>query len=370
MSQKKNMAAVLYAANDLRYEEVPLPTPKDNEVLIAVKKVGICGSDDHYYRHGRIWDFIVKEPMILGHETSGEVVSVGKNVTHLAAGDIVAIEPGVSCSDCSFCKEGLYNLCTAMVFCATPPVNGTLCNYYVHDSKFVFKIPHKEPGFKDNTFEKAALLEPASVAVHACSKADIQIGHNVLVLGSGSIGVLNMLAAKAYGANRVVMTDVVQEQLDFAKEAGADFIFNVGKIPGGPEKVAEHIKNETGLSFDSVIECSGFESSIQTGLYAAKPNANVVLVGMADKTPKLPVSEISVKELSVKGLFRYRHTYPKAIELVANGKLNLDCMIPDNNGRFKLSEVHKAFEAGFPKPGVKLTSRKPIKIMVDCSLEH
>eukprot|EP01120_Amphizonella_sp_Union-15-10_P017032 TRINITY_DN9318_c0_g1_i1.p1 TRINITY_DN9318_c0_g1~~TRINITY_DN9318_c0_g1_i1.p1 ORF type:complete len:374 (-),score=64.07 TRINITY_DN9318_c0_g1_i1:36-1157(-) len=367
----KNMAAVLYSANDLRYEEIPIPQPKENQVQIAIKTVGICGSDDHYYKHGRIWDFIVKDPMILGHESSGVITAVGKNVSHLQVGDPVAIEPGVPCTNCDKCKSGLYNLCPLVQFCATPPVNGTLCNYYCHDAAYVFKIPVSEdkPGFKDHLFEKAALLEPTSVAVHACGQAQVSEGDKILILGAGSIGVLNMLTAKAYGAKTVLMTDVSQSQLDFASKAGADFVVNVRELKGTPAEIAKHLIEKVGGLFDACIECSGFEQSIQTGIHSVKPNGNVVLVGMADPEPKIPVSVICVRELKVKGIFRYRHTYPKAIDLVASGKLNLECMIPPEHGKFTLDKVHEAFAVGFPAPGTTLPHPKPIKVMIDCSIK-
>jgi len=177
-----------------------------------------------------------------------------------------------------------------------------------------------------------------------------------------------MLTAKAFGAKTVVMTDVVQAQLDFAKKSGADYIFNVKEMGiSTPEAIAAHIQKTLSVQFDSCIECSGFEMSLQTAIHSCKPNGTVVMIGMADSHPRLPVSAICVRELKMKGIFRYRFTYPKAIELIATGKLKVDCMLPPEHGRFPLSKVHDAFAVGFPKPGTMLHHPKPIKVMIDCS---
>lgn len=193
----ENLSVVLKKVDQIVLENRPVPVPKPHEVLISIKHVGICGSDVHYWKHGRIGSFIVTGPMVLGHEPSGVVVKVGSEVTNLKPGDRVAIEPGVPCTKCTHCLTGRYNLCADMIFCATPPYDGTLCRFFAHHSAFVHKIP-------DNvSLEEAALVEPLAVAVHACRRSNVGIDKTVLVTGAGPIGLVNLMTAKAMGAPQV-----------------------------------------------------------------------------------------------------------------------------------------------------------------------
>lgn len=162
--------------------------------------VGICGSDVHYWTHGRIGHFVLGSPMIIGHEAAGIVVGCGKNVNHLMPGDRVAVEPGVPCRQCADCKRGKYNLCKDIIFCATPPCNGNLTRFYTHAADFCHKLP-------DNvSLEEGALLEPISVAVQACKRAGVTLGSKVLITGAGPIGLVSMMVAKAMGASEVIIS--------------------------------------------------------------------------------------------------------------------------------------------------------------------
>ncbi|RWS28433.1 sorbitol dehydrogenase-like protein [Leptotrombidium deliense] len=201
MPEKDNLSAVLMKKDVLLLQQMPLPeNPKNDEVLLATHTVGICGSDVHYWTHGRIGNFVVEKPMILGHETSATVVAVGENVKHLKPGDRVATEPGVPCRQCNFCKEGKYNLCENIFFFATPPDDGTLTRFFKHPADFCFKLPDHV------SYEEGALLEPLSVGVHACKRAGVTVGSDVLVCGAGPIGLVTMLTAKAFGARKVCIT--------------------------------------------------------------------------------------------------------------------------------------------------------------------
>ena len=202
-----NLTAVLHKTNDIRLEQTPIPSPGEDEVLLRMDSVGICGSDVHYWTHGAIGDFIVRAPMILGHEAAGIVEECGKNVKHLKPGDRVAIEPGVPCRRCDYCKEGRYNLCPDIQFCATPPVHGNLCRYYKQAADFCFKLPDHM------SLEEGALMEPLAVGVHACQRAGVALGKTALVCGAGPIGLVNLLTAKAMGASEVVVTDISEERL-------------------------------------------------------------------------------------------------------------------------------------------------------------
>lgn len=224
--------------------------------------VGICGSDVHYLVHGRIGDFVLTKPMVIGHEAAGVVAKVGAKVKHLKVGDRCAIEPGVPCYKCEFCKTGKYNLCPDMVFCATPPYDGNLCRYYKHAADFCFKLPDHV------TMEEGALLEPLSVGVHACRRAGVGLGSNVLILGAGPIGLVTLLVAKSMGASEVVITDLVQQRLDVAKELGATHTLLMNKDDSALDS-AKKVEQLLGVQPDKSIDCCGAESTISLAIYVS-----------------------------------------------------------------------------------------------------
>ncbi|EFP05500.1 hypothetical protein CRE_27486 [Caenorhabditis remanei] len=329
-----NLSAVLYAVDDLRLEQVPIPKPGPKQVLVRVHTVGICGSDVHYWTHGAIGPFVVKEPMIVGHETSGVVSEVGSEVKHLKSGDRIAMEPGLPCKLCEHCKTGRYNLCPEMRFFATPPVHGTLSRYVVHDADFCFKLP-------DNlSFEDGALIEPLSVAIHSCRRGNVQMGHRVLVLGAGPIGVLNLLTAKAVGAGKVVITDLDDGRLALAKKLGADATINVrGK---SLDAVKEEIINALdGQQPQVCIECTGAQPSIETAITTTRSGGVIVLVGLGADRVEIPIIESATREVDIRGIFRYVNCYPTAIELLSSGKLDLSGL---TRAHYKLEETLEAFK--------------------------
>lgn len=346
---QENFAAVLKCQGDLRLEERPIPEPVHNEVLIAVHSVGICGSDVHYWTRGRIGDFIVKEPMILGHESSGTVVKVGEHVTNLKPGDRVCIEPGIPCRYCNFCKSGRYNLCSDVQFCATPPVDGTLCRYYKHEADFCYKLPDHV------SFEEGALLEPLSVAVHACRRAGVTAGSVVLVCGAGPIGLVNILTAKAMGASKICVTDVSESRLQFAKALGANCVFNV--TAKDSKTAAQEIQTCLGQSPDITIECSGAESSIKLAILATRSGGTVVLVGLGPEEVSLPIVNAAVREVDIRGIFRYANCYPTALGLVASGAVDVKPLVTH---RYKLEESLQAFETARSGAG------NAIKVIIQC----
>lgn len=351
MSTGSNLSAVLYAKGDLRLENRPVPQPGKGEVQIAVHSVGICGSDVHYLVNGTIGDFVLKAPMVLGHESSGTVTVVGEGVTHLKPGDRVALEPGIPCRSCEFCKAGRYNLCPDIQFLATPPVDGDLTRFHVHAADFCFKLPDHV------TFEEGALLEPLSVAVHACRRAGVSIGHRVLICGSGPIGLLSLVTAKAMGAAEVIVTDICGERLAVAKKMGASHIFKIDPAVD-TRSTAEQIVRALGENPDVTIECSGAESSLQTGIYATKSGGVMVLVGLGPPTVSIPVINAAVREVDIRGIFRYANTYPTALAMVASGSVNLKPLVTH---RFALEDSVKAFETARTGAG------GAIKVMIGCS---
>lgn len=342
-------AAVLTKINEIVLEDRPVQQPGEHDVLIAIKSVGICGSDVHYWTHGEIGPFVLKAPMILGHESAGQVVGVGSKVKTLKVGDRVTIEPGYPCRRCNHCRVGRYNLCAEMVFCATPPYDGSLSNYIVHPADFCFKLPDHV------TYDEAALCEPLSVGVHATSRAQIQVGHNVLITGAGPIGLVSLLAAKGSGAGHVIVTDVRPERLAVAKEMGADFVIDVSKL-----SEAEVLQQLSVLvdNIDATIECSGAAPSICLGIKATRSGGVVVLVGLGAAEVKIPLVDAAVREVDIRGVFRYANSYPKALALIASGKLNVKPLITHH---YKLEQVIEAFTVA--KDGKDKDNKMAIKVM-------
>lgn len=268
---------------NVSFEDRPVkPLRNDHEVRVHVAQTGICGSDVHYWQRGRIGDFILKSPIILGHESAGTVVEVGSAVSSLKIGDRVAIEPGTPCRYCDYCRNGEYNLCADTIFAVTPPWDGTLSKYYNVAADYCYKLPEHV------NFEDGAMVEPVAVAVQVCKVAEIKAGQKVIVFGAGPIGALCQAVCKSYGASKVIGVDISQSRLDFVKTFGADGIYKPGKPEAGvdpiaaSEQMAEAIKKEFGLGegADVVLECTGAESCIQAGIFVAKKGGTYVQTGM------------------------------------------------------------------------------------------
>ncbi|XP_012234966.1 sorbitol dehydrogenase-like [Linepithema humile] len=347
---KDNLTAILYGINDLRLENTNIEEPGDDEVLLEMGCVGICGSDVHYLVNGRIGDFIVKKPMIIGHESSGTVAKLGKNVKNLEVGDRVAIEPGVPCRTCTFCKEGRYNLCKDVVFCATPPSHGSLRRYYKHAADFCFKLPDHV------SLEEGALLEPLSVGVHACKRGEIGIDSKVLILGAGPIGLVTLLVVKAMGANKVVITDIVESRLKMAKKLGADDTYLVQKDRSEKDTIAD-IHAIFGDEPNRTIDASGAQASIRLAILATKSGGVVVLVGNTAPEVQIPLINALIREVDIRGIFRYVNDYDDALNLVASGKIDVKPLITHN---YKIEESKEAFETSRTGAG------GAIKVMIHC----
>lgn len=298
----------------------------------------------HYWQHGRIGDFVLKQPMVLGHEASGRVVKVGSAVTHFKAGDRVAIEPGVPREMDEFFKSGHYNLSPSIFFCATPPDDGNLCRYYKHSANFCYKLPDSV------TFEEGALIEPLSVGIHACRRAGVTLGSVVFVCGAGPIGLVSLLAAKAMGASQVVISDLSSERLAKAKDMEADFLLPVRK-EDTPQELAKKVHAMLGCMPQITIECTGVESSMQTAIYATRSGGVVVLVGLGAEMTTVPLVNASVREVDIRGVFRYCNTWPMAIAMLAAKKVNVKPLVTH---RFPLEQAVQAFETTHKGLGVKV----------------
>eukprot|EP01111_Echinosteliopsis_oligospora_P007332 TRINITY_DN2219_c0_g1_i1.p1 TRINITY_DN2219_c0_g1~~TRINITY_DN2219_c0_g1_i1.p1 ORF type:complete len:355 (-),score=116.03 TRINITY_DN2219_c0_g1_i1:33-1097(-) len=343
-------ALVLQKIDDLVFEERKTPTVGPHDVLIAVKSVGICGSDVHYWKHGRIGSFILEAPMIMGHESSGQIAAVGSQVKDLKVGDRITMEPGTPCRRCDFCKIGRYNLCALMEFHATPPYDGSLSNYIVHPADLCFKLP------ENVSYDEGAMCEPLAVGVHAVTRANVRLGQTVLVTGSGPIGLMSLMAAKAAGAGVVIITDISAERLKMAKECGADFTIDSKNTA---DVVAE-IKKLSGGGVDATIECSGAEIAVKTAIHATKSGGNIVLVGMGGTTSTIPLVDACIREITITGVFRYANCYPKAIALISSGKVNVKPLITHH---FGFQESIEAFTTA--KDGADKNKKPSVKVIIN-----
>ena len=324
--------AVMLGIGKMGFEQRPIPVPKDDEVLVKLEYVGICGSDLHYYESGAIGDYVVEPPLVLGHEPGGTVVEVGANVKHLKVGDRVALEPGKTCGHCEFCRTGRYNLCPDVVFFATPPVDGVFQEYVAHEAALCFKLPENV-----STLE-GALIEPLAVGFHAARQGGAQAGQTAVVTGSGCIGLVSMMALKAMGVSKVYVVDVMEKRLEKAIELGADGVINASK----DDVVSKVMELTEGKGSDLVIETAGTQITTIQAIRMAKKGSTIVLVGYS-RTGELtlPVSLALDKELTFKTVFRYRHIYPMAIEAVAAGKVNLKGIVTNY---YDLDDVQQAMD--------------------------
>lgn len=329
----KMKVAVMNGIGKMGFVERDIPTPADDEVLVKLEYVGICGSDLHYYETGAIGDFVVEPPFVLGHEPGGTVVEVGKNVTHLKAGDRVALEPGKTCGHCEFCRRGEYNLCPDVIFFATPPVDGVFQEYVAHEAQLCFKLPENV-----STLE-GALIEPLAVGFHAANQGGAHAGQTAVVMGAGCIGLVSMMALLAEGVSKVYVVDVMQKRLDKALELGA-----TGVINGSSEDTVKAIEALTeGRGCDLVIETAGTEITTRQSIAIAKKGSTIVLVGYSKSGEmNLPMSDVLNKELTFKSVFRYRHIYPMAIEAVAAGKVNLKGIVTN---LFDFDDIQNAMDS-------------------------
>ena len=322
----KNRAAIMPELGRITIEDVPYPEPSGREVVVRVEAVGVCGSDATYYSVGYIGDWVVDGPIILGHEAAGQVHAVGPGVTQVSVGDRVAIEPGTPCRDCRDCMAGRYHLCPDLAFLATPPYDGALVQYLAMDERNLFVIPDSL------SYEEAAMLEPLSVGIWACDRANLEAGDDVLVTGAGPVGILAAQAARALGAGSVTITDISQYRLSLAASLGFQT-----ELSGEP----------TDAQFDVFIECSGAPGVFASGLWRLRTNGRAAMVGMPKAAVELPLSKLNVKELTIGLVNRYSHTWPIAIDLVASGRVDVAPLVTH---RFTLDEAEAAIPLAAREP--------------------
>lgn len=328
----KNRAVFMTGLNRMEIRELPMPAPKEKEILLKIEYVGICGSDVHYLEQGRIGDFVVDGDFILGHECAGTVVQTGRGVTSLNVGDRVALEPGCTCGKCEFCKSGKYNLCPDVRFLATPPYNGCLMDYITFPEDMAFRLPDKI------STKEGALIEPLSVGMHAAKQGSVTLGSSVTILGAGCIGLVTLLSCRAFGATDLFVVDVLPKRLEYAKKLGATHVINALE-----EDPVQAIQDRTGgAGTDIVIETAGSAKTISQTPYIVKRGGRIVLVGMAAQDViEYDFSKIMAKEASIQSVFRYRNIYPQAIKAIEKGIIDVSGIVTHE---FDFEETPRAFD--------------------------
>jgi D-xylulose reductase len=337
-------ALVLERQRELSLRDIDLPaTPGSGQVKIRVHTVGICGSDVHYYTHGKIGPFVVREPMVLGHEASGTVVEVGPGVKGLKPGDRVCMEPGVPDPNSRASKLGIYNVDPSVTFWATPPIHGCLTPYVIHAASFTYKLPDSV------SFAEAAMVEPFAVGLQAASKARIAPGDLAVVIGAGPIGIMVALAALAGGCSRVIISDLQPQKLAIAGDYPGIVPVNITR-----EKLSDVVARETdNWGVDVVFEASGSPKAYDGIFDLPRPGGCLVAVGMPVNPIAFDVVSAAAKEIRIETVFRYANVYDRAISMIASGKVDLKPLITET---FRFEQSIAAFErAAEGRPGdVKL----------------
>ncbi len=344
---------VLERKDELSLRDFPID--KDEETLgprdvrIKLHTVGICGSDVHYYTHGRIGPFVVNEPMILGHEASGTVVETGADVTTLAVGDRVCMEPGIPDPNSKATRLGMYNVDPAVRFWATPPVHGILRPTCVHPEAFTFKLP-------DNvSFAEAAMVEPLAVGVHAATKAKIKPGDIAVVMGAGPIGLVTALSALAGGCARVYVTDLAAKKLEIAESLSRAIV----GVDASKESVVERVKADTdGWGCDVVFEATGSPKAAAQVFEPLAPGGCVVMIGGQSEPVSYDAGAAMIREARVENIFRYAHVFPRCVAMLSSGTIDVKPLITRT---FGFDESVRAFEiaASAPAGDVKMQIELP-----------
>jgi L-iditol 2-dehydrogenase len=331
MRSKMN-AAVLYGKKELRFEAYAMPVVNQDEVLVKITCNGLCGSDIHFYEDGKLGPFSVDEPYIPGHEATGVICEKGLEVPDkFQSGDRIVIEPGIPCRKCNFCKTERYNLCQNVRFLSAPPENGTFAEYVSVPYDFIHPLPDSVSD------EMGAMIEPASVAVHAFARLNIQAGNSLTILGAGPIGLITLITARAYGLSEIYIVDMADSRLRAAKDLGVQAVINAGN-----ENVVDRILELTkGKGTKYVIDTTGSSHACSTAPEIAEIGGKIALIGWPEKsTFEYPIEKIIEKELDIVGINRYANTFPKVISMIASGQLDLTPVI---SHRFSFSEVCEAF---------------------------
>ncbi|KAG6183204.1 L-arabinitol 4-dehydrogenase [Claviceps purpurea] len=307
---------------------------KPGEVTIAIRSTGICGSDVHFWHAGCIGPMVVTGDHILGHESAGDVIAVHPSVTDLQVGDRVAVEPNVICNACEPCLTGRYNGCEKVQFLSTPPVDGLLRRYVNHPAVWCHKIGNM-------SYENGSMLEPLSVALAGMQRAKMQLGDPVLICGAGPIGLISLLCCAAGGASPLVITDISESRLAFAKELCPRVITHKIERGSAEDTAKAIVESFGGIEPALTMECTGVESSINAAIWATKFGGKVFIIGVGRNEINIAFMRASVREVDIQLQYRYCNTWPRAIRLVESGIIDMSRLVTH---RFKLEDAVKAFE--------------------------
>ena len=330
MAPTSMRVSVLERQHVMSMQERERPKAGPNEVLVRVHRVGVCGSDVHYYTHGRIGGFIVEKPIVLGHEMAGIIEDVGPGVDRKRVGERVAVEPGVPDRTCEWCRRGRYNLCPNVVFMATPPYDGALADYIVSPADFAYALP------ANVSLDEGALMEPLSVGVYAIHRSAIKAGETVAIFGAGPIGLVTLQVARAAGAGTITVIDLEPGRLATAKRLGATQIINAKET----NAVEALMAGTDGRGTDIVFDAAGSPRTAGDAVRSAKRGGRVVMIGLPpeDNFP-YPLVYAMAREIDIVTVFRYANVYPAAIALVAEGRVDTKSLITH---RFPLEKAEDA----------------------------
>lgn len=342
-------AFLLHGERDLRAHDLKLPTASPGQVLIRVKRAGICGSDIHYYCHGRIGNFVPKRPFVLGHEFAGEIVSAGDGVERSMIGRRVTVDPSIPCGSCKFCRGGRYNLCRNMGYYGSascdPHIDGGFAEYTVAPAANCLTVPDSLG------WGEAAMIEPLSVAVHAARRAGNIAGRQVLVTGGGTIGQLMALVARVFGASHVVVSDIADFPRKLAIKLGADAALDAGAVDFDSQAIS---LSEGG--FDFVFEASGSPQALSQAITAAERGATVIQIGTLPATVTAPLNLVMAKELHLIGSFRFANAFATSLDLATSRRINLAALISEV---FALADMQKAMDLAVGKHEVVKVQIEP-----------
>lgn len=341
----KNRAAFVLENRKMEVRDTVMPELRPDEVIIHMKKIGVCGSDVHFYEHGEP-EFPDVYPFILGHEGAGEVVEVGAAVNHLKAGDRVCLEPGVPCRVCEWCTSGKYNLCPTVYFPSAPRALGMMRNFIAHKADLCFKLP-------DNvSFQEGALVEPLAVGIHAVRESGIKMGQSAVILGSGCIGLVTLLSLKAAGVDDITVVDIHDIRLNKAKELGARHRVNAGST----DMIAAVKDIYAGIGPDFIFETAGNKVTASNSVSMIKRGGTIMIIGNVVGDTPVNFQMLGNKEATIKATFRYRNIYPSALSALSSGRINVNSIVSDF---YKFENTQRAFEDSI------LNKATVVKAMID-----
>lgn len=326
----KNRAAFVLDNRKMEVRDTVMPELHPDEVMIRMKKIGVCGSDVHFYEHGEA-EFPDVYPFILGHEGAGEVVEVGAAVSHLKAGDRVCLEPGVPCRVCEWCTSGKYNLCPTVYFPSAPRALGMMRNFITHKADLCFKLP------ENVSFQEGALVEPLAVGIHAVRESGIKMGQSAAILGSGCIGLVTLLSLKAAGVDDITVVDIHNIRLEKAKELGARHLINASST----DMISAVKDVYGGIGPDFIFETAGNKVTASNSVPMIKRGGTIMIIGNVVGDTPVNFQMLGNKEATIKATFRYRNIYPSALSALSSGRINVNSIVSDF---YKFEDTQSAFE--------------------------